>query len=313
MNADNYISLTAALFKDYLRSASSSISFSETKSKPKQLQWAAEVNGASVLVITINELFEPDQLQINVIYNKSNNKIDSLLVNWKVLPSVKFPVEKHTPSTTETFAKMIASQIDEKSLKTYLLDASTSSQHISSQPEKSQTSCPANFDPPTGLRPVPLEPSSGTSSRARPADMPGFDDELEILRPMNPPPQARDFPSIGDRDLNPPGLGRNPALTPFIDPLSNPDSDGGMYPGPNHPLFGSGRPGASSRLGVPPGARYDDPLSEDNLDALGSGLPGNLRQFGGNQQGGGPFGGSLHGGNPFGGNQFGGGGGPFGF
>lgn len=313
MSAENYISLTAVLFKDYLCSVSSSVSFSETKSKPKQLQWAADVNGTSVLVITINELFETDQLQINVIYNKSDNKIDSLLVNWKVLPSVKFPVEKPIPSNTEAFAKMISSQLDERFLKTYLQDATTSSQHILSLPEKSLTSRSADFDPPTSLRPVPLGLSPSTSSRARPADMPGFDDELEILRPMNQPPQAHNFPTIGDRDLNPPGLGRNPTLTPFIDPLGNPDSDGGMYPGPNHPLFGSGRPGASSRLGVPPGARYDDPLSEDNLDALGNGLPGNLRQFGGSLHGGNPFGGSLQGGNAFGGNQFGGGGGSFGF
>lgn len=307
MALNNYIELTATLFKDYLKSVSSAVQSSEEKSKPKQLQWSVEVSGGTILVININQLFEPDQLQINVIYNKSDNKIENLLVNWKVLPSVKFPLDKIAPSVSEAFIKMIASQIDEKSLKTYIQDAANDSKHVVSAPDKEQTvnsDFKASFDPPTGFTPLQ---SDTTLSRSRPADMPGFEDELEILRPLNPPPQTRDFPTIGDSDLNPPGLPRNPELKPFIDPLSNPNNDGGMYPGPNHPLFGSGRPGASSRLGVPPGARYDDPLSEDNLDALGSGLPGNLRLFGGNQ-----FGNQF--GNQYGGNrnQF-GGGGPFGF
>lgn len=128
---------------------------------------------------------------------------------------------------------------------------------------------------------------------SRPPDMPDFEDEYEIKRnerysrPQNPPP-------IGDTDLNPAGLSGYPAMKPYLDPLAvNPH--GGMHPDANHPLFGSGS--RASRPGVPPGARYDDPYGDDNLDAMGMGsnMPrhNNRGGFGGSGFGGGGFGGGF--------------------
>lgn len=122
--------------------------------------------------------------------------------------------------------------------------------------------------------------SIGTQERQRRIpDMPDFDDEYEIQRPAGAPSSSA-FPSIGHGDLHPPGIPKNPLLQPFVDPLQ-PYGDGGMYPTPNHPLFGSRPQGPSSRRGVPPGARYDDPLGDKDFDMVGSGLPGGMHGPGG--------------------------------
>lgn len=140
------------------------------------------------------------------------------------------------------------------------------------------------------------KPSINWQSReqrvSRPSDMPDFDDEYE-LKARNHFTAALPF-TIGEGDMNPAGTGPNPHLQPYIDPLVAPGS--GMIPDANHQIFGQTR-GNTSRLGAPPGARFDDPYGDDNLDDMGMGLPGNLRQppFGG------PFGGNTSGSSPFGG------------
>lgn len=112
----------------------------------------------------------------------------------------------------------------------------------------------------------------------RPPDMPDFEDEYEVRGKSRFDPPSFN-PSIGDSDLHPAGLGGDPGLKPYLDPLAaNPH--GGMYPDLNHPIFGERR-GNTSRTGVPPGARYDDPYGEDNLEDMGMGLPGNMRNTGG--------------------------------
>lgn len=119
-------------------------------------------------------------------------------------------------------------------------------------------------------------PKIGVPIRPRPNDMPKFDDEYEVHGGKSQGLLTTTSVPIGDRDINPPGLPRDPLMKPYIDPLAvNPD--GGMYPGGDHPIFGRNQRN-TSRLGVPPGARFDDPYGEDNLDDMGSGLPGNLRQ-----------------------------------
>ncbi|OVF06752.1 hypothetical protein A9F13_18g00649 [Clavispora lusitaniae] len=146
----------------------------------------------------------------------------------------------------------------------------------------------------------------------RPPDMPDFEDEYELKdthRPAAAPPAL-----VGDRDLYPPGLPRHPEMKPYLDPLAD-GPRGGMYVGPDDPMFGSQR-GNTSRRGVPPGARFDDPYGEDNLDDMGMGLPGGLRGpgsgFGG--PGFGPGSGFGPGGSGFGpgGSGFGSGGAGFG-
>lgn len=76
---------------------------------------------------------------------------------------------------------------------------------------------------------------------------PGFEDEYEILGPArgyrpNYPGGQNPF-SIGDQDLNPPGLGPNPPLRgPFFGEggIGGPTfpGGGGMHPTPDHPIFG---------------------------------------------------------------------------
>ncbi|KAM9907173.1 hypothetical protein OXX69_006535 [Metschnikowia pulcherrima] len=133
----------------------------------------------------------------------------------------------------------------------------------------------------------------------RPADMPDFDDEYDLKKHGSAAPQLGNF-GIGERDLYPPGVGRDPLMKPYLDPLAD-VGGGGMYPTADHPMFGQ-RQGNTSRSGVPPGARYDDPYGENNLEDMGMGLPGNLRKSGGGF-GGPPSGGSF-GGHPFGGGMF---------
>lgn len=151
--------------------------------------------------------------------------------------------------------------------------------------------------------------TAGNGRFQRPPDMPDFEDEYETRgKPVAMPPTFN--PSIGDADLRPAGLGRYPTMEPYLDPL-RPNPHGGMYPDANHPIFG-GSGGLGVRPGVPPGARYDEPYSEGNMDDMGMGLPGNLRNRGG-PGGPGGHGGFSGPGGLFGSGHFGSGGpgGPF--
>jgi len=111
------------------------------------------------------------------------------------------------------------------------------------------------FGPQPGRPPIP-------AGGERP---PGFDDEYEILQPPRGSggygmgPGGRNPLSIGEDDLNPPGLGRNPPLVgPFFGqgPGWGGPGPSGMHPGPDHPMFGGGGGGIPDPR-FPPGARYD--------------------------------------------------------
>ncbi|KAF8477381.1 PI31 proteasome regulator N-terminal-domain-containing protein [Kalaharituber pfeilii] len=97
---------------------------------------------------------------------------------------------------------------------------------------------------------------------------PGFEDEYEILqRPRaHPHPYGGRNPlSIGEDDLNPPGLGPNPPLRgPFFGEGGIPRPGfggmgpmGGMHPAPDHPMFGGGNGHDEYDPRFPPGSRYD--------------------------------------------------------
>lgn len=137
---------------------------------------------------------------------------------------------------------------------------------------------------------------------------PGFEDEHGILRP----PGRGGFggiggirgPSIGERDLYPPGLGPNDPLR--IGPGTGGGGGyrgggGGMYPAFDDPLFdGRGQQGSGYSHFAPPGARYDpvgpadgvprDPSANRRFPPSGGGFGGG---GGGGMRGGPP--------NPFGG------------
>lgn len=111
-------------------------------------------------------------------------------------------------------------------------------------------------------------------------------------------PQRRDNPlEIGRNDLDPipnPFAGKSP-----IQPL-NPG--GGMYVGPNHPIFGQGRqPGGTGPqgpwggdgflppMGAPPGARFDPVGPFGPMGGGGAGIGGFPGRGGGARPYGGPF------------------------
>lgn len=135
--------------------------------------------------------------------------------------------------------------------------------------------------PPPGFHPrksdvkpvLPLAAGSQPSGHGRPSDMPYFEDELQTRRRL---PAATPVYNIGEDDLNGP-VPPHPELRPYLDPLA-PRPSGGLYLSPDHPMFGRSE-GNTSRLGVPPGARFDDPYGENNLEDMGLGLPGNLRRY----------------------------------
>ncbi|KAI5795615.1 PI31 proteasome regulator N-terminal-domain-containing protein [Geopyxis carbonaria] len=107
---------------------------------------------------------------------------------------------------------------------------------------------------------------------------PGFDDEYEVMQPARGGYGAmpgRHPLSIGEDDLNPPGLGPNPPLRgPFfgeggIGGMGGMGPMGGMHPGPDHPMFGGmGAGGVGPGARAPPGARYD-PIGPGDQQPMG--------------------------------------------
>lgn len=160
---------------------------------------------------------------------------------------------------------------------------------------------------PQPARPHPFNDPLAAPPRRGPlpdGDIPGFDDEYDVLRHPGTYGQPRASPfNIGHDDLNPPGLGPNdPLRGSFIGGgggLPRPGGfGGGMHPTFDDPLFGGQRGGGGGYDPMaPPGARYDPVGPQDPRGPQGSGLrrpggPGG--NFPGYPGGGGPY-------NPYGG------------
>lgn len=201
--------------------------------------------------ITISEI-AADSTLVNFVQGLN---AENVVIPWKDW-NVKLPLELVSLELADKFAIFLDSKLDPPIVR--------------QQPQKSERE---------RSEPELAAPTLQQKVYRKPNDMPDFDDEYEMLgrtdRPPGPPPGLA---PIGDRDLNPPGLPRDPLMKPYIDPLSS--GEGGMHPTRDHPLFGR-RQQNTLRLGVPPGARFDDPFGESNLDDMGMGLPGNLRGPGG--------------------------------
>ncbi|KAG7662277.1 uncharacterized protein J8A68_004171 [[Candida] subhashii] len=305
MTINSYFELTFHLVSKYINTLYPSTSdykltqiVSDTKLKQSELY----IKDEKILIFSFTEISKYQSL-VNVI--NIEGRLDNALFNWEwfSLDDIKFPLEDETEipqDIIEKFNKKFRILLDhEKASSIFEHHHGGNSHDVEAKEpiiEEQQTDTeeiPQSATPEIPFNPPSHPPPASTTSqqpfpeqKARPADMPDFDDEYEI---KSHPPQFSQphIPTIGSDDVNPPG-GSNPLMKPYLDPLQS-GPDGGMYPTPNHPIFGQPPSGGNtSRLGVPPGARFDDPYGEDNLDDLGMGLPGNLR--GGPPGAGGPGG-----------------------
>lgn len=293
---DSVFKLILALVETYLATklGVEPLALNQTLSSEKHAQWTADGSNDIVegqIIVTAIQILG-NAVIVNFI---SGAKVRAVQISLSALGVDLKQGEsgKVTPELTAKFAEIVDSKLLEESgfLKT------PKKVVVEKNDEKSYPKNAQNAPSPE-LPTAPLKVTSQT--RSRPLDMPDFEDEYELKDRRNHVSEPGVF-NIGDRDLNPPGLLRDPPMKPYYDPLSGGVAAGGMYPTPDHPMFGQHQ-GNTSRLGVPPGARFDDPYGEDNLESMGMGLPGNLRGpgFGGPPSGGSPFGGG------FGGPSFGG-------
>ncbi|GEQ67646.1 hypothetical protein JCM33374_g1311 [Metschnikowia sp. JCM 33374] len=273
-------------------------SISETLSTENHVQWTVseETNPAT---ITATQLSDKKTI-LNFV---NEDSVRAVQINLDAI-GVGLPVkvDKITQSLVDSFTAFV----DDKLLQQgdfWKITPKKYNNQILENTNKS--SAPQLGSPPRSGNDIV---SDVPATFSRPPDMPDFEDEYEVNGRGNIASQRGVF-SIGERDLNPAGLSRDPPMKPYIDPLAGGIDGGGMYPTGNHPMFGRHQ-GNTSRLGVPPGARFDDPYGEDNLEDMGMGLPGNLRRpgfgdgFGGPSSGGPPFGGPNFGGPSFGGGMF---------
>lgn len=263
----SYFQLAQQLLTQYFAPAPVEVVFSGER----HLQWTA---GGYTVVVT--ETSATSTL-INVL---AENSAVAVPINWQEWDIAEIKPSEELQRRFDLFLN----------LKLHPATAPESGGNRKEERHQPQVSTdPGVFDQ-TGTR-LPRVYPLETEAR-RPADMPDFDDEYEISGRNRT--AAASGVSVGERDLYPAGVGRYPEMKPYLDPLAA-GRGGGMFVGPDDPMFGQ-RGGNTSRRGVPPGARFDDPYGEDSLQDMGMGLPGNLRGPGGP----GGFGGAGSGGAGFG-------------
>lgn len=195
-------------------------------------------------------------------------EVNSMIINNTILP-VKFPLETISDSLKQDFDYIFKQ----------LTVPHKGGLHDNQKNNQDELKHKVNDLGPKPIKQFtkpPIELIQSSKPFKRPNDMPDFDDELEIN--SQPSVSTRTFPRIGESDLNPPGLPKHPSLKQWHDPLADnhPSGDGGMYP--TSGMFGEPNHGNTSRRGVPPGARFDDPYGEDQLQDIGMGLPAGLRR-----------------------------------
>ncbi|KAF3993700.1 hypothetical protein FT663_01113 [Candidozyma haemuli var. vulneris] len=285
--ANTYYELTLQLLKAYIAERYEA-QVNVKVDTPEFNKWEA-----GPFIVTVSEI-SPNNSLINFVRGSQSVSVSIEWEKW----NIELPVKEVSDELKQQFAVFLDTRLDPPKLR-------RDEEHKDSE---SLTGPPPPGPPGLGIPRASDDDLNAIGSR-KPADMPDFEDEYEVLGSANRTGTSSTFAPIGDRDLNPPGLSRDPPMKPFIDPLAAPE--GGMHPTMDHPLFGRSQ-GNASRRGVPPGARFDDPMGEDNLEDMGMGLPGNLRRGGG--PGFGPGGPGGPGFGPGGSSGFGGGfGGGFGF
>lgn len=301
---EDYLTLTTKLVHGYIEEYAPVHLTSKLVESSRFNQYL--VSNGDELKVTVNISEVADRTNLVNFITIGTEKVDTVLIDWNSdALKTELPLEEITPELRKEFDRKIDLSINSKISKLFHYSGSGSHEEDQARDQRHPPH-PHPYPHPHPHNALGSETSS-SAIRNIPADMPGFEDEYEILGTDKTSATSRSFPNIGDRDLNPPGLPKYPEMKPYLDPTGG-NGDGGMYPLSEHPIFGGHRnSGNSSRLGVPPGARYDDPMGEDSLDALGSGLPGNM----GGNLGRGNLGSGFPGfGNPGSGNS---GTGPFGF
>lgn len=275
---DNYFELTLQLTVSYLRSHFAKrvgTDLEKTSATDSSVHYLLVHLGKAELYVVLNKLSDTVTVVSLVAVDKLNELV---VVDWDKIQQVSFPVneisvlEDLIRQFNKEFEKHIKNMDDLKAVFDVTTEQRDGSESDKGSDDKRHTNSVVREN--VNVAPqIAQPPVVSPSNPSRPSDMPDFEDELEIR--ARPRQSQQVFPLIGDGDLNPPGLPKNPELKLFIDPLGG--SSNGMYPSADHPMFGNRESGNTSRLGVPPGARFDDPYGEDNLEAMGSGLPGTLR------------------------------------
>ncbi|KAI5969062.1 hypothetical protein CANMA_001914 [Candida margitis] len=332
MPIQNYFQLTVHLVAKYVESiypSSQDFKLVQTTNEQKLSQSEIYYNNEKFLIVSITEISTVQSL-INLL--NLDGRLDNALINWEWfdLDEITFPIkdESNLPQDlVEKFNTKFRYIIDNEKVSSIFAHPNKQSggpiveeQHTDTESNFARSPTPEVPYQPTNPTFAGGNPSAEGGGEANPTftrqpdDMPKFEDEYQI-KDRGPPVrdtlgQSTHFPPIGSDDLNPPGIPSNPTLQGYIDPLQAPQggvggnfggggAGGGMHPTPDHPIFGQGQhQGVGGRKGVPPGARYSDPYSEDNLDNLGQGLPSNFRGPGSGGRG--NFGGYGSGGSSFG-------------
>lgn len=227
-------------------------------------------------VLTLNLVLQKEkEITILFIYTL-DNKSETYPVNFTDDLSITLPIDTITDEFREQLIKQFSGE--EENLKNVL--KSQNLQELEPQLLQQERKIPQELKVQNAKLPkldFEVTRAQPGQQRQRPPDMPDFDDEYEILPKNNAGRRDnRDiFPSIGDDDLNPPGLPKNPELRPYLDHGrgrgSGSGSGGGMYPSLDHPLFrgGEGRGSHPNIPGLPSGARYDDPMGGGGPGGLG--------------------------------------------
>ncbi|CAH2354765.1 hypothetical protein CLIB1423_18S03180 [[Candida] railenensis] len=224
-------------------------------------------------VVTLNLVLQREkEITILFIYTL-DNKSQSYPVNFTDDLSITLPIDTITDELREQLIKQFSGE--EENLKNALKTRNL--QESETQLPQQERKIPQELRVQNAKLPkldFEVTRSPQGQQRSRPADMPDFDDEYEVLPKNNAGRRDnRDiFPSIGDDDLNPPGLPKNPELRPYLDHGRGSASGGGMYPSLDHPLFrggGEGRDSNANIPGLPSGARYDDPMAGGGPGGLG--------------------------------------------
>mmetsp|Transcript_1484 Transcript_1484/g.1479 ORF Transcript_1484/g.1479 Transcript_1484/m.1479 type:complete len:298 (+) Transcript_1484:194-1087(+) len=264
---EDYLTLTTKLVHGYIEEYAPVHLTSKLVESSRFNQYLVSNGDELKVTVNVSEVAEKTNL-VNFI-TIGTEKVDTVLIDWNAEAlKTELPLEEISLELRKEFNRKIDLSINSKISKLFHYSGNGSHEELQAKDPKH----PSQPHP----HPHPHNPLGSETERRKIPDMPDFDDEYEILGTDKTTPTNRPFPNIGDRDLNPPGLPKYPEMKPYLDP-SGGNGDGGMYPLGEHPIFGGHRgSGNSSRLGVPPGARYDDPMGEDSFDALGSGLPGNM-------------------------------------